>query len=120
MLSNLSIKSHRPRPGLERARKDIPCGVLISVQNQSALHAAVRSYPQILRHLDATARALLTGPSRVHFHDFNTGAFSLVPRLGNDAGSPKGDSPLRPNLWIKWVAESAECSPKSLPISASG
>ena len=58
MLSNLSIKSHRLHPSLKRANKDIPCRVLISVQDQSALHATVSAHPQFLADYGATAGAL--------------------------------------------------------------
>jgi hypothetical protein len=61
MLSNLSIKSHRLHPSLKRANKDIPCRVLISVQDQSALHATVSAHPQFLADIKRRLANSLSG-----------------------------------------------------------
>jgi len=84
--SGIALEVRRPRPGLERASENVPRGVLVSVQGQSAIRACVPALGQRLVHDDATPAAFLGCPARIHGHDFRAGSFGLAAENVHEVG----------------------------------
>lgn len=81
-----SVDAHWPHPGQESPREDVSRCVLISVQDQAAVRAAVPSFSQCLLNDGTAARALLARSCGIHSHDFRTGSFSLAAEDVHEAG----------------------------------
>ena len=80
------VDAHWPHPGQESARENVPSGVLVPVQGQSAMWAVVLSFAQRFLDDSTTARALLARPCWIHGHDLRTGSFSLAAKDVHEAG----------------------------------
>jgi hypothetical protein len=89
MRTIIHIKFHRPCPGLESAGQNIPGRILVSVENQAAARATEHTVFEGKGFPVSAARALLASPRRVHFHELDTGAFSLMSKRAQEAG-PSG------------------------------
>ena len=86
---NVAVNACWPRPGQKSTGQNISGRILVSVEDQFAMWAAMCAYGKILFDLSATIAAHLTGSSRIYFHHLCTGTFSLVFQ-GRQESAPGG------------------------------
>jgi hypothetical protein len=93
----LAVCSHRPSPGLQRARENVLGGVDISLQYKTTERATVDTLRQALPNLRVATAALLACAAAINLYPQPTSSFSLVSEgfqkaspagIGNRAGKP--------------------------------
>jgi hypothetical protein len=93
----LPVDAHRHHPCLESASQDVPGGVLVSMQGQTAVRANVLTHTKFLVYVFTATAALLACTPRIHSHHRDTGTFGLVSQDRQEA-APCGvrDCPAEP------------------------